>query len=120
MRYLRWCLGLARGQGHTIALGLVCMLGATICDIAVPQVTGAALNAALAGNRPAFMARIRTIVALLAVSGGLDGRAMAAGSKATPGDGATSGPLLCFVCLDGLQRRQTTPTSSTLLPLGGN
>ena len=73
MRYLRWCLGLARGQGHTIALGLVCMLGATICDIAVPQVTGAALNAALAGNRPAFMARIRTIVALLAVSGGLGG-----------------------------------------------
>ena len=71
--YLRWAFSLVSTHAASVTIGILCLLASNACDLALPRVGGAALDAALTGDSPAFTSALRTSAGLQVASGALGG-----------------------------------------------
>ena len=71
--YLGWCFKLASTHLGAVTLGLLALVGGNACDLALPRVAGAALDAAVADDRGGFAHAVRISAGLQAASGALGG-----------------------------------------------
>jgi ABC-type multidrug transport system fused ATPase/permease subunit len=71
--YLGWCFKLVATHLGAVTLGLLALVAGNACDLALPRVAGAALDAAVASDRAEFGHAVRVSAGLQAASGALGG-----------------------------------------------